>query len=70
MRYYEAERKSYKNWAVVLRDSKKGEVVQELANGFRVRMDAVRWGRERGIAFTSHSNFADETESHGANSCG
>ena len=62
MRYYIAEQTGYKNWSVLLRDTTTGEVIKRLADGFRVRMDAVRWGREKGIAFTSHSNMAMEVE--------
>jgi len=66
MRYYVAERNGFKSWAVLLRDSKTREIVKTMADGFRVRMDAVRWGRERGIAFTSHSNMVEETDIHDA----
>lgn len=62
MRYYVAERTSYKSWSVLLRDDKTGKIVKTVKEGFRVRMDAVRWGRDNGIAFTSHSNMVEETE--------
>ena len=66
MREYIAEQTGYKNWSVLLRDTTTGEIVKTMADGFSVRMDAVRWGRERGIAFTSHSNMVEETDIHDA----
>jgi len=66
MRYYVAERTSYKSWSVLLRDDQTGKIVKTVKEGFRVRMDAVRWGRDNGIQFTSHSNMVEETEGHDA----